>query len=61
MAANKKKRMGRPPVPKERRRSAQHSVSMTQSEFAFLKRKAKESGLSISELLLQPWRREMSE
>lgn len=54
-------KMGRPPVPMKLKKTFQVSVSMTEAERIKLERVAKEAGLSVSELLMHPWRDESKE
>ena len=48
--------MGRPPKPPAERRDAQVTVSLTKAELARLRREAREAGVTVSELLMRPWR-----
>jgi hypothetical protein len=50
------KRMGRPPVPDQQRRSVGLTVRMTQQEYQLLQSEARTQGVTASELLLLPWR-----
>lgn len=52
------KRTGRRPVPLSKKRHIQISVAMTEAENALLEREARELKLSVSELLMRPWRKE---
>lgn len=52
----KKRKMGRPPLSPESRRSAVVTVRMTEAERDRLEEQAREAGLSISAYLLQCWR-----
>lgn len=56
MSAQKPKR-GRPPKAARERRDDQLCVSLTGGERAMLEREAKRRGLTVSELLMAPWRR----
>jgi hypothetical protein len=58
MKRKKKSKMGRPPVPAAKKRREQVSVAMTASELKRLEKIASAQGLSISELLMRPWRQE---
>ena len=51
------RRLGRPRVPMERKKRVQVSVAMTANERMRLEAAAKESGLTISELLMLSWRK----
>lgn len=51
-----KARMGRPPLPPSKRRTTEIAVAMTKAEAAMLKSKARKRGLTVSELLMLPWR-----
>ena len=51
-----RKKMGRPPKPPERRRREFIGVHCTSAERRRLEHEAKRLGLSISELLMLPWR-----
>ena len=52
-----KAKMGRPIVPLLRKKNVQVSVAMTEAEFKRLNGEAKTASLSISELLMRPWRK----
>ena len=54
----KKKRMGRPPKPKDEKYSAQILVAMTEGERKMLERLAREKGVSLSALMMQAFRKE---
>ena len=49
--------MGRPPKPPEEKYSDQILVHMTKAERELLEREALRLGLSLSALLMHPWRR----
>ena len=51
-----KKKMGRPPKPKAKRQDRQITVYATVSEYRAIKREAREQGVSLSEVLIRPWR-----
>ena len=51
-----KKRMGRPPLPPEGRRSAMVTIRMTAQERTELERESRRAGLSFSAYLLKRWR-----
>lgn len=53
----RRKRMGRPPKRPAERRSVEVNVSMTRAERALLRKRAKALGVSVSELLMGPWRK----
>ena len=48
--------MGRPPKPPDEKRSAQMCVRMTQAERKRLDAEAKRLGITVSDLLMRPWR-----
>lgn len=50
--------MGRPPKPKKIKLSARVQVWMTEEERSNLESKAKKLDISLSALLMQPWRKE---
>lgn len=52
-----KKKMGRPPVPEEKKICIQVSVAVTASERERLRSAASERGLTVSQLLMLPWRK----
>ena len=52
-----KKKMGRPPVPAGKRIDVQVSVAMTAAERERIRGAARERGLTMSQLLMRPWRR----
>lgn len=58
MSTKKKtsKRMGRPPKPAKQRLSAQWCVRMTQAERKMLEAEAERLGITVSDLLMRPWR-----
>ena len=58
MGKKKKPRMGRPPLPPDERKSVHISVRLTRAELARLKTLAREHGMTVSELLIRPWREE---
>ena len=49
-------KLGRPPKPPAELYSAQANVKMTQAERALLDAEARKRGLSLSALLMSPWR-----
>ena len=51
-----KARMGRPPKPPEERHRFRITVNMTEAEHTRLQAEAEHLGLSISGLLMKPWR-----
>ena len=53
----RKKRMGRPRMAQSERRLAQWCVRMTQAERKVLEAEAKMRGLTVSDLLMRPWRK----
>ena len=62
MAKRKSKsKMGRPPIPPAERRVVRVTVHMQQRELRLLTEQAKRRGVSLSELLMQPWRGEKKE
>ena len=54
----KKRRMGRPPKPKDEKLSAQVLVKMTEGERKMLDRMARESGISLSALMMKAFRKD---
>lgn len=61
MKRNRKKgkaRMGRPPKAPEDRRSINASVRVTRAEYERLLAEAERQGVTLSGLLMRPWRRE---
>ena len=56
MGKKKETRMGRPPLPPDERKSMHVSVRLTKAELVRLKILAREHGVTVSELLMQPWR-----
>lgn len=54
-------RMGRPPLPPEKRRSEIVSVRVTPGEYRLIKAEARRRNTSVSELLMEPWRRQGEE
>ena len=53
----RKKRMGRPPLG-ERKKSEIVRIRVTKAELKRLQTTARELGISIAALLMQPWRKE---
>jgi len=53
----KRKRMGRPPKPPAEKLSAQWCVRMTQAERKMLEAEAQRAGITVSDLLMRPWRK----
>jgi hypothetical protein len=49
-------RTGRPPVPREQKRSEVISVRTTLAERMRLRREADRRGIGVSDLLMEPWR-----
>lgn len=52
-----KPRMGRPPKRPEQRQDAYVMVRMTQAEYAEIKQESERLQLSLSALLMTPWRK----
>ena len=52
----KKARMGRPPKPPAEKFSEKVTIKMTRAERTWLEAKARKEGLSLSALLMGPWR-----
>ena len=52
-----KKKMGRPSVPKEKRICVQITVAMTVAEREIIRTIAAERGLTVSQLLMLPFRK----
>lgn len=51
-----RKRMGRPPKAANEKFSEQVNVKMTSAELSMLKAEAKRRGVSLSALMMGPWR-----
>lgn len=51
------KRMGRPPKPRSEKYGAQVNVRMTEAERQVLEAEAARLGVSLSALLMRPWRK----
>jgi hypothetical protein len=51
-------RMGRPPISKDKRVCVQITVAMTVAERAMIRKVAAERGLTTSQLLMLPFRKE---
>lgn len=49
--------MGRPPKPEAERHGRLVCVRVTAAELAALRAAAKERGLSLTDLILEPWRK----
>ena len=56
MSKKKKAKMGRPPLPTNKLRSARVTIRMTERERVQLKADAKRKGVSIAKFLLRLWR-----
>jgi hypothetical protein len=56
MKKKARKKMGRPPIPKEKRKSIIRSVRMTEAELALLESEAKKARGTIADILMRPWR-----
>jgi len=56
MKAKAKTRMGRPPMPPGTQRTMQVKARVTPAEAAMLQAAAKRRGITISDLLMKPWR-----
>ena len=52
----RKARMGRPPKPPDERQAERIMVNVTRAERVQLEREARKAGLSLSALLIRPWR-----
>ena len=52
------KRTGRPPLPAKERRSYVANVRITEAERRGFERQARVQGLTLSEVLMLPWRKE---
>jgi len=52
--------MGRPPLPPEERKSVIVSIRLTKAELARLKALAREHGVTVTELIMRPWREKRS-
>jgi len=55
--SKQKTKMGRPPLPAEEKLGEQLNVRATRAERALLEAEAKRLGISVSELLMRPWRK----
>lgn len=53
---NQWRRMGRPPLSAKKKRSRGITVRMTPDEHERLQAEARKQGLTVSELLMRPWR-----
>ena len=51
-----KAKMGRPPIKPSKRRSILIALRITKAEREILEREAKQTGQSIGDLLMKPWR-----
>ena len=51
-----RKRMGRPPLPPGTAKTVFVTVRLSEKERKLLKAVAKRTGVSVSQLLMQPWR-----
>ena len=58
---NKKKKMGRPPKPATEKCGRLVCAKVTDAEFRALRAEAKRLGISLSALLMRPWREEGKE
>jgi hypothetical protein len=56
VSMKQKPRMGRPPLPPGQRKTTQLTVSVRKGEKAMLEVAARKRGVTVSELLMQPWR-----
>ena len=58
MSASKqaKPKMGRPPLPRGMQRTEQLNVRATRAERRMLEAEAKRRGITVSDLLMEPWR-----
>ncbi len=56
MAKKQKAKMGRPPKPPREKWGVKITVYMTDEERAALEREAEQAGLSLSAILMRPWR-----
>lgn len=53
----KRSRMGRPPKRSFEKKNRQVSIAMTSAEMKLIRAEAEKAGMSISELLMRPWRK----
>jgi hypothetical protein len=53
----KRKRMGRPPLPASKRKSAVVRVRLTPGERRRFEAMARSNGTGLSEVLMKPWRK----
>ena len=51
------KKMGRPPMPDEERKSHMIRIRVTEDEWKLLEKRAAQCGLSVSQLLMKPYRK----
>jgi hypothetical protein len=56
MAKKKRARMGRPPKAAAQRRTECVMIRLTKAEKRILEREARQLGLSLSAVILKPWR-----
>jgi len=56
MKAKAKTRMGRPPLPRGTQKAIRLSVRVTPAEAKMLRAAGKKQGITISDLLMEPWR-----
>jgi len=56
MKKKARKKMGRPPIPAEKRRGIILSVRMTKAERAQLEAEARKAKCTIADILMRPWR-----
>jgi hypothetical protein len=57
MSTKKRKRAGRPPKNPAEKRSAFVGVKMTRAERAALAAEARRAGVTVSDVLMRPWRK----
>jgi hypothetical protein len=58
MGKKKKAKMGRPPKPLDEKQGVKVTVYMTEDERKQLEALADKEGISLSSLLMKPWRKE---
>lgn len=56
MARKKRKKMGRPPLPKGTARNTSVTIRLSEQERKIFESEAKRQALSLSELIMLPWR-----
>jgi len=52
-----KLRTGRPPKARDAKQSKRISVNLTQGEYQYFQKLAREEGVSLAEIVMRPWRK----